>query len=245
MCSQNSINKFTCPSDNTRVEKKTQYMPLKLTNISTFSVSRLTNTNRSDSLLVENARKYVGKVWEDTTEHYNFLKKLGEPTANYYRNLPWCALTVSILAKEAGMDIGAEFRPTVSGFIQWGKNRGKYKSIPINKFTTANKKQEIQKRKEAITKQIQQGKMKSGDFIIWKSDSAYTGKVISHIGIIESVDLDRNTVTVIEGNANEYTPDSHRKKKYSRDGLIRKVYTADELAKNGYSGFIDNTGLIK
>ncbi len=243
MCSQNSINKFTCPSDNTRVEKK--YIPPKLTNTSTFSALRPTNTNRSDTLLVENARKYVDHVWEDTTAHYNFLKKLGEPAANYYKNSAWCALTVSILAKEAGMDIGAEFRPTVSGFIQWGKNRGKYKSIPINKFTTANKKQEILKRKGAITKQIQSGNMKSGDFIIWKSDSAYTGKVISHIGIVESVDLDKNTVTVIEGNANEYTSDSRRRKKNPRDGLIRKVYTADELAKNGYSGFIDNAGLVK
>ena len=30
-----------------------------------------------------------------------------------------------------------------------------------------------------------------------------------------------------------------------RDGLIRKVYTIDELAKFGYSGFIDNSAIIK
>ena len=86
----------------------------------------------------------------------------------------------------------------------------------------------------------------------------------SHIGIIECVNED-GTVSVIEGNANE--PRSGAFERYvamnnseakkgnqrcgecqelnPRDGLIRKVYTVEELAAGGYSGFISMQKIVK
>ena len=114
--------------------------------------------------------------------------------------------------------------------------------------------------------------MKDGRFIVWKSDySVKTDKGVkdvssSHIGIIESIDVNNGEVTVIEGNANysKTSPNIERfivenkadsingnqefgefKEVNRADGLIRKTYTVSELAKFGYSGYIDNSKIIK
>ena len=113
--------------------------------------------------------------------------------------------------------------------------------------------------------------MKEGDFIIWKSSyivELTNGKRIekksSHIGIIESVNKD-GTITVIEGNANESKKGNAERELVKnaaegvrgnqdigefqevnqRDGLIRKVYTAKDLAAFGYSGYIDTQNIVK
>ena len=226
--------------------------------------------NQPDTALISNAQKYVRKVWEDTASHYNFLTKLGKQNADYYKNSAWCALTVSILAKEAGMNIGADFIPTVDGFVKLAGRR--YKQIPSIKLNSSNVIQERQRRAGEILKQIKSGSMKEGDFIIWKGDKALKNeqnweiKQASHIGIIESVDIKKGTITVIEGNANITLTDNNGEpllvknaqqgkngnqeigevQEYNRhDGLIRKTYTIEQLARDGYSGFIDNTGISK
>jgi len=258
----NNDNPVICRPDNTRVVVKP---PLKY-NI-TFNRSR--KPNKPDTVLVKNANRYVERVWEDTTSHYRFLQKLGTHNANYYKNSAWCALTVSILAKEAGMNIGADFIPTVDGFISWAGRR--YKKIPTNRLTPQNVKQERARRAGEILRQIQSGNMKEGDFIIWKTDLALKDganwkiKKSSHIGIIESVDPVNGTITVIEGNANETITSGGEalivknkqqgikgnqeigevQEKNQHDGVIRKTYNIEELARNGYSGYIDNAGLVK
>lgn len=228
------------------------------------------NVNQPDTALVRNANKYVNKVWEDTTSHYNFLAKLGRSNAEYYKNSAWCALTVSILAKEAGINIGADFIPTVDGFVNWAGRR--YKKISTIKLNASNVKQERQRRAGEILAQIKSGNMKEGDFIIWKGDKAvkkdqkWQINQASHIGIIESVDRVKGTVTVIEGNANITMTDGtgepllvktrqegrngnqnigEVQEKNPHDGLIRKTYTFEELARNGYSGYIDNAGIVR
>lgn len=228
------------------------------------------SVNQPNTALVRNAQVYINRVWEDTTSHYNFLTKLGKNNADYYKNSAWCALTVSILAKEAGINIGTDFLPTVDGFIKWAGRR--YKKIPTNKLNASNVKQERERRAVEISNQIQSGKIKEGDFIIWKGDKAVKDgqnwKInhASHIGIIESVDRKNGTVTVIEGNANITLTDKNGEpllvkneqqgkngnqnigevqEKNPHDGLIRKTYTIEELARNGYSGYIDNAGLVK
>lgn len=226
-------------------------------------------TNQPRTLLLRNANKYVEKVWEGTKSHYDFLKKLGKNNADYYINSAWCALTISILANESTMDIGEDFIPTVDGFISWAGRR--YHKIQTNKLTASNVKQERQRRAGEILKQIRSGKMKEGDFIIWKSDIAlkdgqnWNIKQASHIGIIESVDKEKGTITVIEGNANitktsggEALIVKNKKEGIKgnqeigevqeinpKDGIIRKTYTVEELARNGYSGYIDNAGFVK
>lgn len=262
----NEINKIQqsqqiCPSNLIPVDSTASFK--------FFNYSSLANKFFPDTVLVRNAKQYVNRVWEDTNSHYEFLNKLGKKNANHYKDMAWCALTVSILSKEAGMNIGAEFIPTVDGFIKWAGRR--YRKIPTNKLTNANVKRERESRACAILAQIQCG-MKEGDFIIWKGDTAtkkgqnWNIHKASHIGIIEKVDPIKGTVTVIEGNANitKYGKDGEAlivktkaqgingnqeigeaQEVNRHDGLIRKTYTVAELAKNGYSGYIDNSGIVK
>ena len=87
--------------------------------------------------------------------------------------------------------------------------------------------------------------MHEADFIIWKCKNNL-GKSMSHIGMIESVDKINGTITVLEGNANEYNrTNTSVTKVNARDGFIRKVYTINELINSGYSGYIDNSKVIK
>ena len=183
----------------------------------------------------------------------------------------WCAHTVSSISKEAGMDIGPH-KKYVQQFVEWGEENKTYQKINTTKMTAANYKAERNKRSMQIKQQL--NSMHEGDYIIWKAQFAakVNGKSgiseyeSSHIGIIESVDKENGKITVIEGNANisVVPPDGDRvvvktkaegvignqevgefKEINRRDGLIRKVYTIDELAKFGYSGFIDNSAIIK
>lgn len=262
----NEINRIQqsqniCSSSSTRVDPTTSFQ--------FFNYSPSSNKFLPDTVLVRNAKQYVNRVWEDTNSHYQFLNKLGKKNADYYKDMAWCALTVSILSKEAGMNIGAEYIPTVDGFVKWAGRR--YRKIPTNKLTGANVKRERESRACSILAQMQCG-MKEGDFIIWKGDTAtkkgqnWDVHKASHIGIIERVDPIKGTVTVIEGNANitKYGKDGEAlivktkaqgvngnqeigevQEVNRHDGLIRKTYTVAELAKNGYSGYIDNSGVVK
>ncbi len=175
----------------------------------------------------------------------------------------WCAHAVSTIAERSGVNIGSH-KAQVSQFINWGRANGIYKSIsdaPINKNNF-----ETVRADRAAQIQEQLPNMSEGDLIIWKSQYAAKTDVgvklwaASHIGMIESVDTENGTVTVLEGNANIPKSDD----KYERyvvqnsrqgligdqvvgepvelnrtDGFIRKVYTIEDLAKFGYSGFID------
>ena len=183
----------------------------------------------------------------------------------------WCAHTVSSISKEAGMDIGPH-KKYVQQFVEWGEENKTYKKINTTKMTAKNYKAERAKRAVQIKQQL--NNMHEGDYIIWKAQFAANviGKngiseyEASHIGIIESVDKKTGKITVIEGNANIsiVPPNGDRtvvktkaegiignqevgefKEINRRDGLIRKIYTIDELAKFGYSGFIDNSAIIK
>lgn len=183
-------------------------------------------------------------------------------------NHQWCAHTVSHISEESGMDIGGH-KKAVQEFIDWAKEKGTYNPIKENNITSSNYISERRLREAQIKEQF--GHMHEGDYIIWKSDfvadvgnGELVQKKASHIGFIESVNSD-GTVTVIEGNANEFyklnserevvtTPvDGKRgnqeigefREVNNRDGLIRKVYTAKELAAFGYSGYIDNSKIVK
>ena len=92
-------------------------------------------------------------------------------------------------------------------------------------------------------------------------------KPASHIGMIERVVKDDKTgeyyVWVIEGNANEAKSDDKYERYINKtdsivgaqkageiveinnnDGIIRKRYTVEELAKYGYSGYISMNGIV-
>ena len=182
----------------------------------------------------------------------------------------WCAHTVSYLCEQAGIPIGGH-KSGVSQFIQWAKNNGSYRPIKTNQMLATNYVAERERRASQIQDQLKN--MHEGDFIIWKSqyiadfsDGSKKSQNSSHIGIIESVDIENGTVTVIEGNANEFkTGDNYDRETVKtksegitggqeigemrevnrRDGLIRKVYTINDLANFGYSGFINNQSRVK
>lgn len=181
----------------------------------------------------------------------------------------WCAHTVSFLSKKAGMNVGP-YKKAVSAYIHWAKENKSWRPIETKQMTGNNIGAERKSRAIQIQKQLKN--MKEADFIVWKSQfSVKTNKGIknvqaSHIGIIESVDTKKGTVTVIEGNANiskssngteRYVVENDLQGVYGNqsvgefqevnrtDGLIRKTYTVDELAKFGYSGFIDNSKIAK
>ncbi len=184
-------------------------------------------------------------------------------------NHEWCAHAVSHLSEEAGMNIGGH-KFQVQQYIDWAKNKGYYRPIKTNKATESNYLWERKQREAQIKNQF--GEMQEGNFIIWKSsyvaelpNGELKQKNSSHIGILESVNED-GTITVIEGNANEFltgenferdlvknSKDGIRGAQYigdfkevnKRDGLIRKTYTAENLASFGYAGYIDTQEIIK
>lgn len=183
-------------------------------------------------------------------------------------NHQWCAHTVSHLSEEAGMKIDGH-KKSVKEFIDWATDKKTYKPIKEQEITPKNYKQERASREKQIRQQTKS--MHEGDYIIWKSSYMVQlsgGQLkefgASHIGIIESVNPD-GSITVIEGNANEIKSDKGEREIVNapwegiygnqevgefqelnrRDGLIRKVYTPKELAKFGYSGFIDNSKIVK
>jgi len=180
----------------------------------------------------------------------------------------WCAHTVSHLCTEAGIPIDGH-KKLVKEFIDWAKSKDYYRPIETTEMTPENYKTERNHRESEINLQLKN--MKEGDLIIWKSDTTFTSQLglkhhkASHIGVIEGVDNSGN-VSVIEGNANEFkkgngvehlivTNKAEAKignqgigasqEVNNRDGVIRKIYTAKELAANGYSGYIDMQKIVK
>ncbi|MBR6099275.1 CHAP domain-containing protein [bacterium] len=224
--------------------------------------------------LLNVAQSYVGQIIEVTPEEYKRMsyadrQKTQGVVIGPYGTIEeaWCAHTVSFLCEQAGINIGGH-KKGVQQFIDWGTQKGIYRPIKTNIMTKDNYVLERSKRAAQIRQQTKQ--MKEGDLIVWKSDTVHTTQFginycnASHIGIIECVNED-GTVSVIEGNANEprtgtyerYVATNDREKRNGnqscgesqelnpRDGLIRKVYTVEELAANGYSGYINMQGLVK
>ena len=164
--------------------------------------------------------------------------------------------------------------PRVSQYVNWGSSNGRYHAIKKADVGASTMEKDRATRETQIRAQIKNPKtrMKEGDLIIWKGNyyakTNIGNKQIqgSHIGMVEKVVQDKNGefyVWVIEGNANEPKTDS----KYERyinendstvgaqkageiveinnnDGVIRKCYSVKELAKYGYSGFIDMNGIV-
>ncbi len=203
----------------------------------------------------------LSKSEKDKTQMH-FIGKYGNP------NHQWCAHAVSHLSEEAGMNIDGH-KMGVQQYINWATKKGYYHPIETNTATASNYTWERKQREVQIKEQFKT--MKEGDFIVWKSsyvaelpNGEFKNKNSSHIGILESVNED-GTITVIEGNANEFlTGSSERelvmtqadaaigaqdigdfKEVNKRDGLIRKTYTAENLAAFGYSGYIDTQKIVK
>lgn len=178
-------------------------------------------------------------------------------------NHQWCAHAVSTIAERSGVKIGGHYAQ-VQQFINWGAKNGIYNKVPDMAIDKTNFQDVRAAKAESISAQLPN--MNEGDLIIWKSPYAAKTDIgvkiwaASHIGILESIDVENGTITVLEGNANIPKSDD----KYERyvvqnrsqgvngdqvigepvelnrtDGLIRKVYTVDDLAKFGYSGFIN------
>lgn len=219
------------------------------------------------------AQEHLG-IQEVTPEEYENLTD--EEKQNTHMHLignngnvkhQWCAHTTSHIAKEAGIDIG-QHKKYVSQYIDWATKNKIYNPIDKNTVSSSNFIMERYNREQQIKSQF--NNMKEGDLIVWKSDyiaelpDGNIEKKSSHIGILESVNPD-GTITVIEGNANEFVSDENAeryivsteeegkignqeigdfKEVNNRDGVIRKTYTAQELANFGYSGYINMQGLI-
>ena len=183
-------------------------------------------------------------------------------------NHQWCAHTVSTIAERSGINIDGH-KAQVQQFINWGKAQGIYNPISNKTINSTNFESVRESRASEISNQI--AGMKEGDLIIWKSKyAAKTNEGLnfwnaSHIGIIESADPVNGTVTVIEGNANIARSDNTYERYIVRnsaqgkigdqvigepeelnrtDGLIRKIYTIQELANFGYSGYINMQDLV-
>ena len=237
------------------------------------TMSMMYKTNHKTKLL-DIAQDHLG-IQEVTETEYNNLSYTERQNTQMHLigeygtiNHQWCAHTVSHLSEEAGMDIDGH-KKAVQEFIDWANKKGIYSPINTNTINKLNYKSERVKREKQIKEQLKL--MKEGDFIIWKTSyivELTNGKRIekksSHIGIIESVNKD-GTITVIEGNANESKKGNAERELVKnaaegvrgnqdiggfqeinqRDGLIRKVYTAKDLAAFGYSGYIDTQNIIK
>ena len=224
--------------------------------------------------LLDVAQKHLG-IQEVTPEEYNKLPAKERNNTQMHligrygtSDHQWCAHAVSHIAKEAGMNIG-KHKKAVQEFIDWGNQNNIYNPIHTEDINPSNFIVERNSRETQIKEQIKN--MHEGDFIIWKSpfvailpNNQVIEEKASHIGILESVNPD-GTITVIEGNANEYKTDVSEREMVSlahegingnqnigefkeinrRDGLIRKTYTAKDLAAFGYSGYIDTQKLVK
>ena len=278
----NPVEKKDAAKSSTPAETKPK-APVVQTN--PFDDSTITMNNlkiEHDTTILDVAQNSLG-LYEVSYKEYLQLKKENpeELQNTQYRVIgnygsvtdAWCAHTVSYLAREAGMDIGAH-KKSVYEFIQWAGTD--YKRIKTHMMTTDNYISERESRAEQIKEQLPN--MKEGDFIIWKANGTNLGTYLvetnsdnmkachsSHIGIIEKVDLKNGIVTVIEGNANRPITNNgldralvtkpsegingsqgvgEFQESNRRDGLIRKQYTIEELAAFGYTGYIDNSSRV-
>lgn len=239
-----------------------------------FSTKSLMYKTQHKTKLLDIAQNHLGYQEVSNREYSKLPKSEQDKTQMHFigeygnPNHQWCAHAVSHLSEEAGMNIDGH-KMGVQQFIDWGTKKGYYHPIDTNTATKTNYKLERQQRESQIKKQFKE--MHEGDYIVWKSsyvaelpNKELIEKRSSHIGILESVNED-GTITVIEGNANEFaTGSSERelvrtqsdaaigaqdigdfKEVNKRDGLIRKTYTAENLASFGYSGYINTQKIVK
>ncbi len=193
-------------------------------------------------------------------------------TGKAYTNQQWCAYTMTYAMNQVCAQKGIK-NPTkgfyaVSQYIDWATKSKRYRPIKTKNVSKNNMTSDRKNREKEIKAQL--SKMKEGDLIIWKSE--YYAKALengkgtikhftsSHIGMIEKVVGDY--VYVIEGNANVAKSDNNYERYINstdsiigdqkageiveinqNDGVIRKRYSISDLAKFGYSGFIDMKGL--
>lgn len=246
----------------------------KIQSFGAYSLSLMYDRQHTTKLL-DIAQKYVGNIIEVTDEELKYMlpsQRTGTQVEiignGGLPNSQWCAYTVSYMCEKTDIDIeGTKF--AVQQFIDWGVKRNFYRPINTCKMTPDNYIQERANRAAQIKQQTK--KMHEGDLIIWKSDTMFKTQIglkgfkASHIGIIEKVNPD-GTVVVIEGNANEVRKNNKYERLIAtnsfeakngnqkigefqeinpRDGIIRKIYTVEELAATGYSGYIDMQKIVK
>lgn len=244
-----------------------------LTPFSQETINMLYNNTNIHTNFLKNANNWLGTVEYKNQNELTFEEKQRTQSAIIGRygtpSHQWCAHAVSTIAEQSGINIGGH-KSQVQQFINWGKNKGIYNPIlNTTPITTSNFEAVREARANDISKQILD--MKEGDLIVWKSRyAAKTNEGLnfwnaSHIGIIESVDLAHGSVTVLEGNANVPKSDNTYERYIVRnasqrligdqvngepqelnrtDGFIRKVYTIQDLANFGYSGYINMQSLV-
>lgn len=237
------------------------------------TIDMLYNNTNVHTNFLKNANKLLGTVEYKNQTELTSEEKQRTQSAIIGRygtsDHQWCAHAVSTIAEQSGINIGGH-KAQVQQFINWGKANGIYNPISnTDPITKSNFETVREARANDISKQISD--MKEGDLIIWKSRyAAKTNEGLnfwnaSHIGIIESADLENGTVTVLEGNANVPRSDDSYERYIVRnasqrlvgdqvngepeelnrtDGLIRKVYTIQDLANFGYSGYINMQSLV-
>lgn len=120
----------------------------------------------------------------------------------------WCAIAMNDLGKKAGiLPYNANFT-AVFQHVQFAMDNNTWHEIPKGKTLASYS-----------------SSMKEGDFIVFNHGGS------EHIGMIEKIS--GNTITTIEGNANQNGNNT-------TDGFIRKQYNLSDLSRSKCRGYIDN-----
>ncbi|MCM1339077.1 MAG: hypothetical protein NC191_05345 [Muribaculaceae bacterium] len=259
--------------DNTRVRKREPLVNIPVqknkNNVPIFNADTVRNNNLKIShktLLGQVMQEIIGKYENFQGKAPTFITGEGN------ERLQWCAYTTTYaigkVSKMKGVKNPVENFNKVSEYINWAKGQNRYRPIKTQDVSPGNMTSARKARENEIRQQL--GRMKEGDLIIWKSNycakTNIGGKAkikefkSSHIGMIEKVE--GNYVYVIEGNANVAKSDRDFERYLNltdsivgnqsageivelnlNDGVIRKKYSVEALAKYGYSGFINMNGI--
>lgn len=272
MSSYGKIPDNICRQDNIKsrevIINKRPPTPQNVTPNSVFSAdtTKTNNMNISHSTNMGRTMQNLIGLTENNGQAPAFI------TGKAYTNQQWCAYTISYaidkITKEKGIKNPTKGFYAVRQYVDWASKAKRYHPIKTKNVSQANITTDRKNREKEIKAQLP--KMKEGDLIIWKSE--YYAKALenrkgtikhftsSHIGMIEKVVGDY--VYVIEGNANVAKSDNNYERYINstdsvigdqkageiveinrNDGVIRKRYSISDLAKFGYSGFIDMKGL--
>ena len=198
------------------------------------------------------------------------IKNYGDPSHQWCAHT--VSTLCNLAGIDIGRHKASVFRAAGNNFVDWARERNAWKPLNTYNLTNENYETNLDRREIEIKKQLSQ--IHEGDFCIWASkfavkvdgENSRIEKQASHIGIFEYINLKEGYVIIIEGNANISERNDYYDRKIAstpseakrgdqdlgdfteinmRDGLIRKKYTIKDLAKYGYSGFIDNKNIIK